>query len=102
VKFLRACFEAVDYWKLHPDEGNEIVARRLNMPKAEVQSMLPNMRIATYEDNLKFFGDGGPSSPGYLAYQLATRIWLDEGVIKSSKDDPRNAFDSTFIKQARK
>jgi len=101
VKFLRACFEAVDYWKAHPDEGSAIVARRLGMSKAEVDKMLPNMRIVGYEDNLKFFGDGGPGSPAYSAYQLATRVWIEEGVVKASNENPADAIDSSFLRQVR-
>jgi NitT/TauT family transport system substrate-binding protein len=101
VKFLRACFEAVDYWKAHPDEGSEIVAKRLGLSKSEVNKMLPNMRIVNYEDNVKFFADGGPGSPVYSAYQLATRIWIQEGVVKSRNDNPADATDSSFIRQVR-
>lgn len=100
VKFLKACFEAVDYWKAHPDEGTEIVSRKLSMPQNEVQQMLPNMRIASYQDNLEFFGDGGRGSPAYSAYEVATRIWIQEGVVKPSNDSPADAIDASFIKQA--
>ena len=59
------------------------------MSKADVNKLLPEMHIVDYNGNLQFFGDGGPGSPAYSAYQLATQIWVQEGVVKPSKETPR-------------
>jgi len=48
--FLRACFEAVSYWKSHPDEAVQIISKHLGMPPADVKSMLGGIKVMDYSD----------------------------------------------------
>jgi NitT/TauT family transport system substrate-binding protein len=95
-KFLRACFKATDYWKAHPEEGNDIIARNLNLPLADVQSMLSGIKVMDYEDNRKFFGTTSTSSPAHQAYKNAVEAWMQEGLIKKPSR-PEDGIDGSFI-----
>ncbi|ASK34756.1 ABC transporter [Alcanivorax sp. N3-2A] len=39
-KTMQAYFKAVDYWKAHPAEGNQIIAKALGFPLADVEKVL--------------------------------------------------------------
>jgi NitT/TauT family transport system substrate-binding protein len=95
-KFLKACFKAVDYWKTHRDEGNEIIARNLNLPVADVESMLSGIKIMDFEDNRQFFGNINSPGPVYQAYRNAVEAWLQEGLIKKS-GRPEDGIDPGFV-----
>jgi NitT/TauT family transport system substrate-binding protein len=61
-ELLRAWFEAVDWWNRHPDEGNEIIARGLDWPVADVRLTQHGAIMLTLNQNLGAFGirDGKP------------------------------------------
>ena len=40
AKTMEAYFAAVDYWKAHPDEANQIIAKALNFPLSDVEKVL--------------------------------------------------------------
>jgi NitT/TauT family transport system substrate-binding protein len=100
-KFLRACFKAIDYWKAHPSEGNEIIAKNLNLPIADVQNMLAGIKIMDYEDNRQFFGTASNPGPAYRAYTNAVEAWLKEGLIKKA-GKPEDGIDPSFIANLRR
>ena len=61
-ELLRAWFEAVDWWKSNPDEGNDIVARGLDWPVADVRETQYGAVMLNLDQNLGAFGvgDGKP------------------------------------------
>jgi len=59
-ELLRAWFEAVDWWKQNPDEGNEIVARGLDWPVEDVRLTQNGAIMLNLQQNLGALGiDGG-------------------------------------------
>jgi NitT/TauT family transport system substrate-binding protein len=100
-KFLRACFNAIDYWKAHPAEGNEIIARNLNLPVADVEGMLAGISVMNYDDNKHFFGTADSPGPAYQAYRNAVDAWIKEGLIKKA-GKPEDGIDPSFIANLRK
>lgn len=97
-KMLRACFKAIEYWKEHPEEGNEIIAKNLGLPITDVESMLSGIRIMDYKDNNQFFGTEDNPGPAYDAYKSANEAWIKEGIIKK-EEPPENGIDPTFISE---
>ena len=95
-RFLSACFKAIDYWKAHPDEGNNIIARNLNLPLADVQSMLEGIKIMDYNDNRTFFVTSASPGQAYQAYKNAVDAWTQEGLIEKPSN-PQDGIDSSFI-----
>jgi len=100
-KFLRACFKAIDYWKANPDEGNNIIARNLNLPIGDVQSMLSGIKVMDYGDNRAFFGTSSAPGPVGQAYKNAVDAWLQEGLIKKPSK-PEDGIDGTFVSSLRR
>ena len=62
TELLRAWFEAVDWWKANPEEGNEIIARGLDWPVEDVRLTQYGAIMLTLDQNLGAFGvgDGKP------------------------------------------
>ena len=57
-ELLRAWFEAVDWWKLNPNEGNKIIAKGLDWPMADVTLTQYGAIMLTLDQNLGAFGIG--------------------------------------------
>jgi NitT/TauT family transport system substrate-binding protein len=59
---LRAWFEAVNWWKENPEEGNKIVAKHLDWPIEDVKLNQYGAIMLTLDQNLGAFGigDGKP------------------------------------------
>ncbi len=58
-ELLRAWFEAVDWWKENPDEGNDLIAKGLDWPVADVRETQYGAIMLNLDQNLGAFGIGG-------------------------------------------
>lgn len=58
TELLRAWFEAVDWWKANPEEGNQIVAEGLDWPVEDVRLTQYGAIMLTLDQNLGAFGVG--------------------------------------------
>ncbi len=58
-ELLRAWFEAVDWWKSNPEEGNEIIAKGLDWPVSDVKETQNGAVMLNAAQNLGAFGLGG-------------------------------------------
>lgn len=59
TELLRAWFEAVDWWKEHPAEGNELIAKGLDWPVADVKLTQYGAIMLNLDQNLGAFGISG-------------------------------------------
>lgn len=59
TEILRAWFEAVQWWKENPAEGNELVARGLDWPVADVRLTQHGAIMLNLDQNLGAYGLGG-------------------------------------------
>ena len=61
-ELLRAWFEAVDWWKRNPEEGNQLVATGLDWPMSDVKLTQYGAIMLTLDQNMGAFGlgDGKP------------------------------------------
>ena len=59
---IRAWFEAVDWWKQNPAEGNAIIAKGLDWPEADVRLTQAGTIMTTIDQNMGALGigDGKP------------------------------------------
>ena len=61
-ELLRAWFEAVDWWKKNPAEGNDLIAKGLDWPVADVRETQYGAIMLSLDQNLGAYGigDGKP------------------------------------------
>ena len=57
-ELLRAWFEAVDWWKENPEEGNKLIAAGLDWPEADVREVQDGAIMLNLDQNLGAFGIG--------------------------------------------
>ena len=58
-ELMRAWFEAVNWWKENPEEGNEIIAKGLDWPVSDVKETQNGAVMLNASQNLGAFGLGG-------------------------------------------
>ncbi len=128
---MRAWFEAVDWWKENPKEGNEIVAKGLGWPISDVQLTQHGAIQLNLSQNLGAFGKGGtpmcasvpeeaPKAPadsigwgklfngkdcdaGYAAstWDMFSDVYIEAGVAQK-KAPSSEAFDTSIIEDLAK
>ena len=59
TELMRAWFEAVNWWKENPEEGNEIIATGLDWPVSDVKLTQNGAVMLNLSQNLGAFGLGG-------------------------------------------
>jgi NitT/TauT family transport system substrate-binding protein len=94
--FIRAWFDAIDYWKAHPKESNQIMAKALGIPLEDFVAMLGGVRLSDYEDNRKYFGTKEEPGQYWSVFQAANRIWKAEGIIETAVS-PQDYTDTSFL-----
>lgn len=77
-ELLRAWFQAIDWWKKNPEEGNAIVAKGLDWPEADVRLTQAGALMLNLNQNLGALGigDGQPVCSS-----------LPEGVVQPPAED---------------
>ncbi|WP_437679741.1 ABC transporter substrate-binding protein [Sorangium sp. So ce131] len=95
--FLRAWFQAVDYWKAHPKEGNEIIARALKIPVEDIST--EGYELFTLEEVRQRFAPG--NDPTWLMPLVTKHIdFLVQDGQLGRRPDIKEVFDSSFLPPA--
>ncbi|MFD2369149.1 ABC transporter substrate-binding protein [Brevibacillus sp. GCM10020057] len=92
--FVAAMAEAMDYWKEHTDESNEIMAKGLKIDLAEFTGTVPGLKFMNKDDNKKLFGDG--KGDIYTSTQNAIDFYMDQKLIDTAPK-PEDVLNSTFV-----
>lgn len=95
-KFMRAWFDAIEYWKKNPEESNKIMANALGVPITDFMGMLAGDKFADYQDNLKYFGTDQKPGQYWDVFNSANKIWQEEGLIKSGVN-PKDFTDVSLL-----
>lgn len=93
--FIRAWFQAVDYWKTHPEEGNAIIAKEINTHNSEIS--LKGIKLLTFNDNLKSLTPGKTTESLYYTAELYINFFVNAGSL-TQPVDLQKLVDSTLIK----
>ncbi|HRW13062.1 MAG TPA: ABC transporter substrate-binding protein [Syntrophomonas sp.] len=96
---VEAWNEAIAWYQQNPDEGNEIMAKALALSKEEVADMAKGVQFMGKEENRDFFNAALSENTLYSLTGMASRFWLDKGVIKEAVD-ARQIIDPTFVEAA--
>jgi len=94
--FLRAWFQAVDYWLANPKEGNAIIAKSLNVPLNTIS--LEGVKLSTLKDNIKAFTPGDTTESLYYTTQLYANFFIRTGGL-NRPPDLNKILDPSFVKQ---
>jgi NitT/TauT family transport system substrate-binding protein len=78
--------EANDYWLAHPDESNELVAKRWNMKTDDVKGIMSTDELYSADNELKQFGAPGQKGELHRYLSKCAELWLKAGVIKNAID----------------
>jgi NitT/TauT family transport system substrate-binding protein len=89
-KLVDAMDEATTWYRQHPAEGDQIIAKFWKLPLAEAKDTVAGVRFFDRAQNAAFFGT--QAKPGQLLRTVegANRIWTKAGVIKQPLPAPAN------------
>lgn len=96
----KAWFDAIDFYRENPDEGNKIMAKALGLDEQEIADMASGVSFFGREENKTFFDRNNENS----IYELANRasgFWKDKGIIDEDIDANKLITDK-FVKEASK
>lgn len=79
VKFLRAVYRAVDYFRDNQDEGVAIIARHFSITPEEFEETLPNFNYTSYEEAVELMGTEEDQGRVYEVFREAMVLNLDFG-----------------------
>lgn len=100
-KIIKAWYDALDYWKAHPDESLEIMAKAAETPVDEYKKSVDSVKIFTLDDTLKAYGDQQDYTS--LAYTGKTTAEFLKGLdMISSVPDLSDALDDSFVQEVAK
>jgi NitT/TauT family transport system substrate-binding protein len=89
-------FKALDYYKTHPKEGNEIIARAYKLKPQEVSDIVSGIHFYDLPINKSFMGTKDSPGPIYGVFDSASQLWHQAGVTKSTVD-AKNYIDPSFL-----
>ncbi|MBW4648629.1 MAG: ABC transporter substrate-binding protein [Kastovskya adunca ATA6-11-RM4] len=94
--FIRAWFQAQDYWQAHPAESNALIAKKLNITPEEVSP--DGIHLANLPDNLKAFTPGETTQSLYYTAKLYVDFYTRKGVL-SAAPDVQKLINPSFVQQ---
>lgn len=94
---LRAWFDALAWWKAHPDEALALMARYAETPVSEYKVLVNGVRIFSLADNLDAFADAEDYRS--LSYTgLRTAEFLRDKGLLSTIPDVRRILEPSFVR----
>jgi NitT/TauT family transport system substrate-binding protein len=79
VRFLKAIYRAVDYFRENQDEAVEIIASHFSITPEEFEETLPNFRYTSYEEAVELMGTEENQGRAYEVFREAMALNLDFG-----------------------
>jgi NitT/TauT family transport system substrate-binding protein len=93
--FVRGWFQAVDYWKANPSEGNAIIAKSLKVKPDTIS--LKGVKLFSLSDNIQAFAPGTTTKSLYHTTQLYLDFFVRTGGLTRSPDMDK-LLDPSFLK----
>ena len=97
--FIRAWFQAQDYWKANPEESKIIIAKTLNIKPETIST--DGIKLSSLQDNLKAFTPGSTTQSLYHTAKLYADFYTRTGGL-SAAPDIQKLIDSSFVQQLQK
>lgn len=97
-KITRAWFDAMEWWKQNPDEGNAILAKKAEVSPEEYKEMMSGIKLFTLQDNLKAFTKS--DSLEYLGTTgLKTANFLKDKGMLDTLPNVESILEPSFVRQ---
>lgn len=97
AKLVQGWFRALEYWKQHEDEANQIMAKAYGLDVGEFKDMVSGVRFYDQARNKAYMGSG-PNSEIYDVFRSAGELWLAAGVIEKTVN-PETRIDQSFVQK---
>lgn len=81
-------------------EGNKIMAKAFGETEPSFTQGLKDLKLFTYEENVKMFGDAAKPGVFYSTMQRAADLYFNAKKI-NSKPDPKTVIDSSYLKNVK-
>ncbi|MEH7418469.1 ABC transporter substrate-binding protein [Neobacillus drentensis] len=81
--FVKAMGEAMQYWKDHKDEADEIMAKGLKIDTKEFVGTEAGLKFFTKEENKDLFGTENSKGSIYKSTENAIQFYKEQGIIKT-------------------
>ncbi|MEH7548302.1 MULTISPECIES: ABC transporter substrate-binding protein [Bacillaceae] len=81
--FVKAMGEAMQYWKDHKDEADEIMAKGLKIDTKEFVGTESGLKFFTKEENKELFGTESSNGSIYKSTENAIQFYKEQGIIKT-------------------
>jgi NitT/TauT family transport system substrate-binding protein len=78
--FIRAWFQAVEYWQAHPQEGSALIEKTLKLDPGTAK--LEGIKLMSRADNLQFFQPNQKSPSIYTVAQRYNSFFVQTGGIR--------------------
>lgn len=85
-KVMRAWFRALDYWKAHPDEADEIMGKHYNLSKLDFADYVSGLVWPSYDENAAYFGTPANNGRFYQVADIFSGVFLGNAQIQSKPD----------------
>ena len=82
--FIRAWFQAQDYWNANPEESKTLIVQKLNIKPEEVTT--DGIDLYSLQDNLKAFTPGSTTESLYHTAQLYADFYIRTGGLSAAPD----------------
>jgi len=92
--FIAAWFEAVEWWKANPSEGNALIAKATNLKPEEISTK--GVKIFGLEENLEAFKQGTDTTSIYFTAQKHQQYLIESGMI-SAPVKMEEVLDASFL-----
>ncbi len=93
--FIRAWFQAVDYWEINQQEGSAIIGNTLKIPPETIS--LEGVKLLNLEDNKQGFTPSNSTDSLYHTAQLYANFYIRTGGL-TRPPDINKLLDASFLK----
>lgn len=97
-RFVKAWFRAADHWQAHPEEDNELLAKRLALPVGSVS--LAGLHLYSLAEERRLFEPGATNPSARHALQRFVDYFLSRGTLSAAPDLDR-LLDPSFLPAAK-
>ncbi len=93
---LKSWFDALQYWKEHQNESDEIMAKSYGLPVDEFKAMVSGVIFYDYQKNIEYFGKD-KKGPIYSLFTQAGNFWKENGIIKGEVAEANDKIDPSLL-----